>query len=145
MSRPSRKSAPEVAYGDTNTFVALLAGSSHPLHERALGLFRRVADGELALVVTAIIVAELVYVTTATMGWSRQVVGERLSAMLQADGLVLPERPTILRALSLYAAGARLDFADAYLAAAALEVGPGVVASFDSDFDAIEGIRRIPA
>jgi len=142
MTRASQ--APQVAYGDTNTFIALLAGESHPLHQRALGLFRRV-DGELALVVTAIVVAELVYVTTATMGSSRQVVGERLSALLQADGLVLPERPTVLRALELYATGTRLDFADAYLAAAALEVGPNVVASFDSDFDAIEGIRRIPA
>ena len=143
MTRASQ--APQVAYGDTNTLIALLAGESHPLHQRALGLFRRVADGELALVVTAIVVAELVYVTTATMGSSRQVVGERLSALLQADGLVLPERPTVLRALELYATGTRLDFADAYLAAAALEVGPNVVASFDSDFDAIEGIRRIPA
>jgi predicted nucleic acid-binding protein len=110
MSRRASRPAPEIAYGDTNTFIALLAGSSHPLHARALGLFRRVADGELALVVTAIVVAELVYVTTASMDWSRQVVGERLSALLQADGLLLPERPTILRALSLYAAGTRLDF-----------------------------------
>ena len=143
MTRPSQTT--EVAYGDTNTFIALLAGSSHPLHERALGLFRRVAAGDLALVVTAIVVAELAYVTKATMGWSRQLVGERLSALLQADGLVLPERPTVLRALELYATGTRLDFADAYLAAAALEVGPDVVASFDSDFDAIDGIRCISA
>jgi predicted nucleic acid-binding protein len=141
--RPARQ--PEVAYGDTNAFIALLEGPSHPLHEQALGVFRRVADGELRLLVTSIVVAELVYVSRGPIGWSRRVVADRLSALLQADGVVLTERATILRALALYGAATRLDFADAYLAAAALEVGPPVVASFDAEFDTITGIRRIAA
>ena len=45
----------------------------------------------------------------------------------------------------LYGAGSRLDFADAYLAAAALEVGPAAVASFDTDLDTVEGVHRISA
>lgn len=32
---------------------------------------------------------------------------------------------------------------DACLAAAALEIGPAVIASFDKDLDAVEGVRRI--
>jgi predicted nucleic acid-binding protein len=36
-----------------------------------------------------------------------------------------------------------LCLADAYLAAAALEVGPAVVASLDADLDTVEGIVRI--
>ena len=36
-----------------------------------------------------------------------------------------------------------VDLADAYLAAAALEIGPAAVASFDTDFDTVEGVRRI--
>lgn len=140
--RPARRQA-DTAYGDMNLFVALFVGTDHPLHDRALSIFRRVADGELALIVTPVVVAELVYVARSVLGWTRTVAAGRLGSLLEADGLVLTERRTLLRALEQYGANAKLDFADAYLAAAALEVGPPAVASFDTDFDAVEGVRRI--
>jgi len=133
------------AYADTNLFVALVAGPEHPLHDRSVGLFRRVAEDSLRLIVTPVVAAELVYVFGSRLRWSRRSISERLGALLEADGLVLIEGPTLFRALRLYGEGSRLDFADAYLAAAALEVGPAVVASFDSDFETIDGITRIAA
>ena len=142
--RPPRR-RPDLAYADTNLFVALLAGPEHPLHEPALGIFRRVADGELALLVTPIVVAELVYVARSLLGWARGASARRLGALLEADGLVLTERATLLRALELYGGRSKLDFADAYLAAMALEVGPAAIASFDRDLDGVDGVRRIPA
>jgi predicted nucleic acid-binding protein len=63
--------------------------------------------------------------------------------LLEADGLTVTEGTVIVRALQLYREHPRLDFADAYLAAMALEVGPAAVTSFDADFDGVEGIRRI--
>jgi len=134
-----------VAYADTNLFVALVAGPEHPLHDRSIGLFRRVAEDGLRLIVTPVVVAELVYVFGSRLGWSRRSIAERLGALLEADGLVLIGGPTLFRALRLYGEGSRLEFAGAYLAAAALEIGPAVVASFDSDFDSIEGITHIAA
>lgn len=142
--RPARR-RPDLAYVDTNLFVALLAGVAHPLHDRALSVFRRVADGELALIVTPVVLAELVYVARSVLGWTRRVAATRIGSLLEADGLVLTERAALLRALELYGASTKLDFADAYLSGAALEAGPPVVASFDSDFDAVEGVRRISA
>ena len=50
---------------------------------------------------------------------------------------------TLERTLRLYGERPRLDFADAYLAAVALEVGPAVVALLDADLDTVEGIVRI--
>jgi predicted nucleic acid-binding protein len=142
--RPTRPQ-PDIAYVDTNLFVALLVGASHSLHDRALAVFRRVADGELALTVTPIIVAELVYVTRSELGWSRPITADRIGSLLQADGLIVTERPTILRALDLFGASTKLAFADSYLAAVALQVGPPAVATFDSDFDTVGGVRRISA
>lgn len=136
---------PDLAYADTNVFVALLVGPGHPLHEQALGLFRRVADGQLGLIVTPVVVAELVYVARSLLGWTRRLTAQRLGPLLEADGLVLTEGPTITRALRLYWERSRLDFADAYLASLALEVGPPAVASFDADLDTVEGVRRISA
>ncbi len=103
------------------------------------------AEGALGLIVTPIVVAELVYVTRGVIGWSRTVSAERLDALLDADGLVVMEAAVIRRALTLYGERTRLDFADAYLAAVALELGPAGVASFDTDFDAVQGLRRISA
>ena len=109
----------------------------------ALEIFRRVADGTLGLIVTPIVVAELVYVTRSLFAWTRRSTAERLGSMLEADGLSVIEGTVIARALQLYREHSRLDFADAYLAALAFEVAPAAVASFDRDFDVVEGIRRI--
>lgn len=132
-----------MAYADTNVFIALLVGPSHPLHEPALSIFRRVADGELVLLVTPVVVAELVYVGRSLLRWTRGVAADRLGELVSADGLVVAEAATVHRALRLYGERSKLDFADAYLAAAALEVGPAVVASLDAGLDAVEGVRRI--
>jgi len=134
-----------MAYADTNVFIALLLGPGHPLHEPALSTFRRVADGDLVLVVTPVIVAELVYVGRALLRWKRGVAADRLGELLSADGLVVAEGATVQLALRLFGERSRLDFADAYLAAAALEVGPAVVASLDAGLDSVEGVRRISA
>lgn len=123
--------------------MALLAGPDHALHDSALGVFRRVADGALGLIVTPIVVAELVYVMRSLFAWTRRSTAERLGSLLEADGLAVTERTVIARALQLYRESSGLDFADAYLAAVALELGPAAVASFDADFDAVKGLRRI--
>jgi predicted nucleic acid-binding protein len=134
-----------MAYADTNVFIALLVGPGHPLHEPALSIFRRVADGELVLLVTPVVVAELVYVGRSLLRWTRGAAADRLGELLSADGLMVAEAETVLRALLLYRERSKLDFADAYLAAAALEVGPAVVASLDAGLDSVEGVRRISA
>lgn len=125
--------------------MALLAGPDHGLHDAALGVFRRVADGALGLIVTPIVVAELVYVSRSLFAWTRRSTAERLGSLLEAEGLAVTEGAVIARALRLYGEHSRLDFADAYLAAIALESGPAAVASFDADFDTVDGIRRISA
>ncbi|MEX2183946.1 MAG: type II toxin-antitoxin system VapC family toxin [Chloroflexota bacterium] len=135
----------EVAYADTNLFVALFVGSTHPLHDRALGIFRRVAEGSLVVIVTAIVVAELVYVSRDVIGWSRAEIADRLDGLLDADGVISTEPSVLRRALALYGNHSKLDFADAYLGAVVLEVGPAAVASFDADFDVIPTLRRVSA
>ncbi len=146
MTLPARTrgdSRPDLAYADTNLFVGLLAGPEHALHDSALGVFRRVADGALRLIVTPIVVAELVYVTRSLFAWTRRSTAERLGSLLEADGLAVIEATVIARAMQLYREQSRLDFADAYLAAIALELGPAAVTSFDTDLDSVTGIRRI--
>jgi predicted nucleic acid-binding protein len=82
-------------------------------------------------------------VTRSLLGWPQQRAFEHLASLLDADGLVVPEREVLQSALQLYRDQSRLDFADAYLAACGLTLGPPLVASFDRDLDAVQGLRRI--
>jgi predicted nucleic acid-binding protein len=134
---------PDLAWADTNLFVALFADDAHPLHGQAVDLFRRVAEGSLRLVVTPAVIAELVYVVEAVFRWRRSTVSQRLGALVTADGLEVREGTVISRALELYGGPRRLDFVDAYLAALALTGEHRSVASLDRDFDHIAGIRRV--
>lgn len=135
--------AVEAAYADTNLLIALFAGETHPLHEGALTVFRRVAQGALALIITPVVVGELVYVAAAVLGWNRAATAARLAAVLEADGLIVRELAALQRALGLYGRHRRLDFADAYLCGLALEDGPAVVVSFDRDIDVVDDVRRL--
>lgn len=138
---PARR--PDVAWADTNLFVSLFAEATHPLHERALDIFRRVADGSLRLIVMPTVVAELVYVAESLFAWHRRTVASRLGGLITAEGLEVRESAVLASALDLYGRVSRLDFVDAYLAGCALTSGPPAVASLDRDFDRVPGIRRI--
>jgi predicted nucleic acid-binding protein len=135
--------APATAYGDTNIFVALFATPDHALHERALRLFRRVAAGELAIILTSVITAELCFVATRVLGWSRGQTADRLKGLLDADGLIVPEGELLRVALTEFGRSKRLAFADAYLAANALTAGPAAIATFDRALASTPGLRDV--
>lgn len=135
--------APDVAYGDTNIFVALFATPEHTLHDRALRLFRRVADGDLHIILTSVITAELCFVATRVLGWTRAQAAERLTRLLDAEGLIVPEGDTLRAALSEFGRSRRLAFADAYLAAIALGTGPAAIATFDRALASVPGLRSV--
>jgi predicted nucleic acid-binding protein len=139
------RARPPLASADANLFVALLAGPDHSDHMRALDLFRSVAEGRLGLLVTPVVIAEVAFVLWRRLGRDRATVAAQLSQLVAADGLVVVEQPIIERALEIHGTTGGLDFVDAYLAASAALIGPPTVASFDRDFDRIEGIRRIPS
>lgn len=133
----------DLAWADANPFIALIVGLDDTTHQRAVALFREVAMGRLTLIVTPVIVNEIVQILNRRYGRERSEIARELSGVLTADGLLVAEREVLLFALDLYGRPGRLDFADAYLSASATIVGPPIVASFDRDFDRIEGIRRI--
>jgi predicted nucleic acid-binding protein len=139
----ARATRPQLAWADANVFVALLAGPGHSDHSAALDLFRSVAEGRIGLIVTPVVIAEVAFVMWRRMGHDRATVAAELSSLAAADGLVILERSIVERALEIHGRTGGLDIVDAYLAARAELEGPPLVASFDRDFDRIEGIRRI--
>lgn len=136
-------SSANAAYGDTNIFVGLFASPEHTLHERALQLFRRVADGELSIILTSVVVAELCYVSARALGWTRQTTATRLTELLDASGIIVQEPVALRTALALYGRHRRIAFADAYLAARAQEDGPAAIATFDRALGSASDVRVV--
>jgi len=137
--------AADVAYADSSLIVSLLAGPTHSTYLEAIEVFRRVAEGTLRLIVMPVIVAELTFALPRALRWSRTETAVRLLQLLDADGLTVREADAVRAAMALWSRRSRMSFPDAWLAASAMQDGPPVVASFDCDFDGIEGLRRISA
>lgn len=139
MGRPRQRRA----WADTNLFLAFLAGPSHVHHAQAVGLFSAVERGELTLVVTPVVVAEITWAAPRTLGWDRPTTARAMASMLAEPGLVVTDRVPLMRALALIETHPRLDFTDAWIAASALGTRSARVASFDRDLDGIDGLERI--
>ena len=98
--------------------------------------------GEEELLLADLIVAECVYVLESFYEVPRERVAELMRAAIALPAIRVVDAPTLLRALELYEV-ARIDFAEAYLAASAEATGVGVVASFDRAIDRVPSVRRL--
>ncbi len=131
------------SFADANVCIALLQGPTHVHHEAALGMFRRVAEGEADLFVAPTVLVELTWYLDQRLGWPRERIRDEVIRFLAADGMTAIDGEVSFLALRIFGADRRIDFVDAHVAAVALVLRPPVVASFDRDFDRIEGITRI--
>jgi len=121
---------------DTNILVRHLTGEPPAQARRATALL---AGDELVL--SDLVLAELVYVLESYYERPRDEVANAARALLALPS-VASDHELLLRAVELYEAE-RLDFADAYLCAAAEISGIGMVASLDRRIDRVASVRRL--
>jgi predicted nucleic acid-binding protein len=127
---------------DTNVILRHVLRDVPSQSAAATALLRSVEAGGIQGSLSAIAVAEAVWVLAGRVyAVEREDIREALTGILQIANLAVPERQRLLRALDLFAQS-RLDFADAYHSALALEQRRSVY-SFDRDFDRVPGITRI--
>ncbi len=122
---------------DTNLLVRHLTGDPPGQARRATAFLA--ADHELML--TDLVMAELIYVLESYYERPRAEVANAARALLGLPS-VSSDQELLLRAIEFYEAE-RLDFADAYVCAAAEIWGIGVVASFDRRIDKISSVQRL--
>jgi predicted nucleic-acid-binding protein len=123
---------------DTNVLVRHLTGDPPAQARRATGFLRR--GNELLL--TDVIFAELVYVLRSVYARPRPDVATAARALLAMPSVTVGDLDLLLRSLEHYETE-RVDFAEAYLAAAAELTGVNAVVSFDRDLDRIPTVERI--
>jgi predicted nucleic acid-binding protein len=126
---------------DTNVLARFFTGEPRELADKARRLVERADNGEVVLVVLPLIVAELIYTLESFYEMERKEVAAKLLSFLQSRGIEAVEAVRISNALKR-CRERNAHFADAYLAASAIEMEMPI-ASFDRDFDKFKDVQRI--
>jgi uncharacterized protein len=103
----------ERAFIDTNLFLRYLTNDIPEKADRVEELLQRAALGEIVLVTTSLVIAEIVWTLTSFYGLSREQIRDRVLAILNTPGLEIAESDLLIEAATNYAAK-NVDFIDAY-------------------------------
>ncbi|NCJ06397.1 PIN domain-containing protein [Synechococcales cyanobacterium C] len=106
----------ERAFIDTNLFLRYLTNDLPEKADCVEDLLQRAALGEIILVTTSLVIAEIVWTLTSFYGLSREQIRDRVLAILNTPGLEIAEFDLLIEAATNYAAK-NVDFIDAYNAA----------------------------
>lgn len=122
---------------DTNVVIRHLTGDPPEMAARATKLLAT----ETEMVLTDLVLAECVYVLESYYEVARPRVAELMRAAL-AVPTIASDSELLLRALEVYELD-RLDFAEAWLVAAAEFTGVRSIASFDKAIDRVASVERL--
>jgi predicted nucleic acid-binding protein len=122
---------------DTNVVIRHLTGDPPEMAKRATRFLASKAE----LVLADVILAECVYVLESVYRIDRVGVAQLMRAALMLP-TVSADVELLFRALEIYEVD-RLDFAEAYLVAAAEFTGVESIASFDKAIDRVPSVERL--
>lgn len=128
------------AFIDTNIIIRHLTGDPPDMAGRATRFLAAAGTHELRL--ADLVLAEVVYVLESFYKVPRAQVAEYARAIVAFPAIRVDDPAMLLRTIEVYETD-RLDFADAYLVAAAERSGVGIVASFDKAIDRVDTIQRL--
>jgi predicted nucleic acid-binding protein len=133
-----------IPYLDTNIILRYLTKDDPDKAARAKTLIDQIAAGDLEVTTSEIVISEVVFVLSSKALYNvpRELIRDYLTALLSMKGLRLQYKRTYARALELYAAVLRLDFADALSVAHMERQKLTTILSFDTDFDNLPNITR---
>lgn len=127
---------------DANILLRYLLWDDEAKAARCHALFRRLEQGEEAARVLDLTLAEVVWTLQERFGIHRRRIRDFLRPLLDFKGLKLADKPSMLRALDVFAEEG-VDFPDAYLAQVARTLNVPVY-SYDRDLTALKAQRREP-
>jgi len=126
---------------DANIILRFLTNEPAEQAGSAARLFGAVARGEASVLVEEVVLAEVVWTLMSFYRMPRRDVASALLKLLAEEHIRAVDKDSLRLSLALLAER-NIDFADALLAAKALQSGEKVVYSFDRDLDRIPGVIR---
>ena len=129
---------------DTNILVRYMARDDERKAQASLALLQRVERGEEVVVTSDLVIAEAVFVLQSSCRYNvpKRRIRELLEPIIALRGLRLPRKALYSRAFDLYCEQ-NMGFADAFNVAYMESRGLTEVYSYDSDFDRVEGLKRV--
>lgn len=115
---------------DANVFLRFFTVEDRGQHEQAAELFRQAAAGKVALVTGPPVLFEIVWTLRSAYKQTNAKMLDVVAAIAALPGLQLTDERTVEAALALAKASGQ-EFADAYIASAARQVGADEVATFN--------------
>lgn len=106
----------ETLFADTNLFLRYLTDDVPAQADLVETLLHRAARGEIALVTTGLVIAEIVWTLESYYGVPKKEIQAKILAVLNTPGLKVADSNLILQAIGWYAEK-NVDFIDAYNAA----------------------------
>lgn len=133
-----------VPYLDASVLVRLLSGDEPDLAESSRNLLRQVERGEIRLCLSAVALAEVIYVLTSRTlyGLARRSVAGSLLTIVSLPGIEMQSKRAVIDALHIYASTS-IDFSDCYTVARMRGENSAIVYSYDRDFDRFQDIERV--
>mgnify|MGYP005853605569 FL=1 len=126
---------------DTNVFLRFFVADVEGFYQRAMGLFERAEKGEIRLVTSDMVIAEIVWVLESYYGFKKEEVRTVVETLLHSKGLKVINSDLIEKAIINYV-DLDVDFIDAYNGALMKVKGYNEVVTFDEKhFQKLEGIR----
>jgi predicted nucleic acid-binding protein len=136
-----------VIFVDANLFIAAFVEPQNQpanhFHEVATAFLQAADDGKIAFTTSDAVLAEVAFSLTSKKHYNVPVVtaAAALNSILRARGFRHRDKRVLQRAIEIWLTFPRIGFVDA-LTAAYAQSPDMLLASFDSDFDPLPGIRR---
>jgi len=121
----------ETCFADTNLFLRFLTNDLPAQADKVERLLHRARDGEVKLVTTGLVIAEIVWTLESYYQISKSEIQDKVLAILNTPGLDVENADLLLQAAVMYAEK-NVDFIDAFNAAWMRERGVKSVATFDA-------------
>jgi predicted nucleic acid-binding protein len=129
---------------DTNVLLRHFTGDDPQKAFACYSLLQRIEHAEEVVVTSDMVIAETVFLLHSPRHYdlSRERIRELLEPLLDLRGIRLPNKALYKRTFHLYCQG-KISFPDAFNAAYMQAEGLTEIYSYDTDFDQVEGIRRV--
>ena len=128
---------------DANVLVRFLTGDPPEMAKRSAKLMEKAESGEIVLVLSSIVVAEVIWVLKSFYQYPFKDIARVLIPLISADGVETEDRELMVEAIEL-AREKNVAFIDAVLALKAVRQKESVC-SFDGDFKKLPAHRVVPA
>jgi predicted nucleic acid-binding protein len=127
---------------DTNILIRYFTRDDEEKAQKAFALLNRVEQGQERVETSLLVVFETIFALQRSYKLPKNEIRELIAPILKLRGLHILGKALCLNALDIYAEQ-NISFADAFNQAYMQSRGISEIYSWDTDFDRMEGIKRI--